>query len=96
MRWSLKLSELDFIVEHKPGSKISHVDALSRHVSAVKYENSLDKEIILQEKQKDELYTKQNPRTYTSRREFFIDDDSVCIVSNAMTESDRSAEKPNS
>ena len=77
MRWSLKLSELDFIVEHKPGSKISHVDALSRHVSAVKYENSLDKEIILQEKQKDELYTKQNPRNYTRKRESFIDCDGV-------------------
>jgi len=33
MRWSLKLSELDFTVEHRPGTKIAHVDALSRHVA---------------------------------------------------------------
>jgi hypothetical protein len=51
MRWSLKLSELDFVVEHKPGSKISHVDALSRHVGAVMHEYSLDKERILCEQQ---------------------------------------------
>jgi len=29
LRWSLKLSELDFVVEHRPGTKIAHVDALS-------------------------------------------------------------------
>ena len=59
MRWSLKLSELDFVVEHKPASKISHVDALSRHVGAVMHEDSLDKERILCEQQKDEFCTKQ-------------------------------------
>ena len=35
MRWSLKLSELDFVVEHRTGSKIGHVDAPSRHVGAI-------------------------------------------------------------
>jgi len=35
MRWSLKLYELDFTVEHRTGNKIPHVDALSRHVGAV-------------------------------------------------------------
>jgi len=35
LRWSLKLSELDFIVQHRPGTKIAHVDALSRHVGTV-------------------------------------------------------------
>jgi len=28
MRWSLRLSEFDFEIEHVPGSKIKHVDAL--------------------------------------------------------------------
>jgi hypothetical protein len=32
LRWSIRLLELDFVVEHKPGSKMGHVDALSRHV----------------------------------------------------------------
>jgi hypothetical protein len=35
MRWSLLLSEFDFEIEHAPGSKIKHVDALSRHVGLV-------------------------------------------------------------
>ena len=30
MRWSLRLSELDFVVEHRAGTIIPHVDALSR------------------------------------------------------------------
>jgi len=77
MRWSLKLSELDFVVEHKPGSKIGHVDALSRHVGAVMNENSLDKERFLSEQQKDEFCTKQEPETYSSKREFFLDKDGV-------------------
>ena len=37
MRWSLQLSGLDFIVQHRAGSKIGHVDALSRHVGACVY-----------------------------------------------------------
>jgi len=35
MSWSLKLSELDFTVERRPGTKIAHVDVLSRHVGTV-------------------------------------------------------------
>jgi len=35
MRWSLKLSEMDFVVEHRAGSKIGKVEALSRHVGAI-------------------------------------------------------------
>jgi len=77
MRWSLKLSELDFVVEHRPGSKIGHVVALSRHVGAVLHEDSLDKERILSEQQKEELCTTQEPGTYSSKREFFLDKDGV-------------------
>jgi hypothetical protein len=44
LRWRLKLSELDFVVEHKPGSKIAHVDALSRHVGIVSHKSRLDRD----------------------------------------------------
>jgi hypothetical protein len=53
MRWSLKLSELDFTVEHREGSRIAHVDALSRHVGAVLHQRSLNTENILEEQSKD-------------------------------------------
>ena len=53
LRWSLKLSELDFIVEHRAGSKIGHVDALSQHVGTITHPNSLSKEVVLREQKAD-------------------------------------------
>ena len=35
LRWSLRLSEFDFVVEYRPGTQIRHADALSRAVLAV-------------------------------------------------------------
>ena len=72
MKWSLKLSELDFVVEHGAGSKIGHADALSPHVGAILQEGILDKKNILQEQAKDTFSTKQSPGTYKSRKEFLI------------------------
>lgn len=51
-RWSIKLSGLDFIVEHKAASKMGHVNALSRHVGSVAHENTLDRGNILREQEK--------------------------------------------
>ena len=68
---------MDFIVEHKPESKIGHVDALSGHVSAVMNESSLDKELIPQRQQKYEFCTKQSPGTHDTKRESFSEDDGV-------------------
>ena len=47
MRWSLRLSEFDFEIEHVPGSKIKHVDALSRHVRLVEDTQLMSKELML-------------------------------------------------
>jgi len=71
MRWGLKLSELGFIVEHRAGSKIGHVDSLSRHVSAVMQEGCLDRLNILREQAKDELSLSKHSGIYSSRSEFF-------------------------
>jgi hypothetical protein len=77
LRWSLKLAELDFIVEHRPGKKIAHADALSRHVGTVTRESSLDKETVLQERLRDMFCKKQTPGSYSSRSEFLLDDEKV-------------------
>ena len=77
LRWSLKLSEFQFAVEHRPGSKIGHVDALSRHVGVVKQESSLDREDVLREQAGNALCSRQNPGTYRSKSEFFLDDDGL-------------------
>ena len=55
IRLTLKLSEMDFTVEHKAGAKIVHVDALSRHVDVVMNEGSLNREAILREQTCEEL-----------------------------------------
>jgi len=47
MRWSLRLSEFDFFIEHKAGTKISHVDALSRNIGAIMEDDLPDKERFL-------------------------------------------------
>jgi len=39
LRWSVRLSEFDSEIEHVPGSKIKHVDALSMHVGLVQETN---------------------------------------------------------
>ena len=75
LKWSLRLSDLDFVVEHRAGSKISHVDALSRHVSTITHQNSLEKENILQEQKADAFGCTQNPGAYSSKNEFFLDNE---------------------
>jgi len=47
MTLSIKLSELDFTVEHRPGTKIARVDALSIHVGAVMSGGTLSQESVL-------------------------------------------------
>jgi hypothetical protein len=53
MRWSLRFSEFDFVVEHKPEIKIKHVDALSRHVAAIMQDGLPSKKDILAEERKE-------------------------------------------
>ena len=76
MRWCLKLSELDFVVEHRPGSRIKHADALS-HVCANKREELLSREKILKEQRRDEFCAKQEPGTCSLKSEFFIDEEGL-------------------
>jgi hypothetical protein len=73
LSWSPKLAELDFIVEHRHGTKIAHADALSRHEGTVTRENSLDKETVLQEQLRDAFCTKLPARILA--RENFLDDE---------------------
>ena len=73
MRWSLRLSEFDFIVEHRPGTKIKHVDALSRHVATIMQDGLPSKEEILAEQRKDPFCNTQKPGTHSSKSEYFLD-----------------------
>jgi len=63
------------VVEHRAGSKIGHVDALSRHVGAILQEGILDRKDIVQEQAKDAFCTKQSPGTYKIKD--FLDHDGI-------------------
>jgi hypothetical protein len=73
MRWSLKLSELDFEIEQREGTKIPHVDALSRHVGAVANTGSLDREIVRIEQERDQFSKELHPGCFNSRNDFSYD-----------------------
>jgi transposase InsO family protein len=78
MRWSLRLAEFEFVVEHTPGTKISHVDALSRHVGTVNDSPGLAKREVLAEQLNDPFCEAQKRlRSFTSKSEFFLDKDGV-------------------
>jgi len=56
---------------------MSHLDAFSRHVDTVIHENILDRCNILREQAKDIFCVKEKPGIYSSRCEFFLDDEGV-------------------
>jgi hypothetical protein len=70
---ALKLSELDF-TEQRPGTKIAHVDALSRHVGAVIGVGTISQESVLREQAKDKFCAKIKLENYTIKCQSFIDD----------------------
>jgi len=71
MRWSLRLSEFDFIVEHKPGNKIKHVDALSRQVAAVVGDGPPARTKSLLNKEKTPFVTHENREPTLARVNIF-------------------------
>ena len=44
LRWSLRLSEFDSTVEHRPGTQIRHAVALSRAVQSIAHDMDLSRE----------------------------------------------------
>jgi hypothetical protein len=76
-RWSLKLSELDFFVEQRPGPKIAHVDALSQHVCAISREEPLSRETFLREQRQEEFCSKQKLGTYIGMQSFFTEEEGL-------------------
>jgi hypothetical protein len=45
-RWAVKLSEYDYVVEHRPGTKMRHADALSRSVHWIEKDVNLSRDVI--------------------------------------------------
>ena len=55
MRWSLRLAEFDFDIEHVPGTQIKHANALSRHVQNVTANQTLSKELVKAKQETDKF-----------------------------------------
>jgi hypothetical protein len=77
MRWSLRLSEFDFEIEHVPGSKIKYVDILSRHVGQVEDTQLMSKELMLREQRKDLFCKEQIKNQPATNGENVLDMDGV-------------------
>ena len=71
-RWAIKLSEYDYVVEHRPGTKMRNADALSRSINKILGELVLSKDVIEEEKAKDEACTR-----YSAQEHIWKDDDRV-------------------
>ena len=72
IRWAVKLSEYDYVVEHRPGTKMRHADALSRSVNSIEKDMVLSREIIKEEQEKDEDCIR-----YKGDECFWVDEDGV-------------------
>jgi hypothetical protein len=73
MRWSLRLCEFDFEIEHIPGSKIKHMDELSRLVGLVRENQLISKELMVREHRKHLFCKKQIQNRLTANGEYFLD-----------------------
>jgi len=69
MKWSLILSELNFTVEHRAGSKIPRVDALGRHVGIVPQTGGLRRVDVFREQGSDKFCQ--------GKHKFFLDDEGL-------------------
>jgi len=77
MRWSLRLAEFDFEVQHRAGTMNKHADALSRHVQSVTVDHSLSKYRLRKEKKTERFCNTLAVGRPISQSEYFYDEDGV-------------------
>lgn len=53
-RWALEMQSFDYVLEHRAGSRMMHVDALSRQVLIIE-DNSLDRNLALRQDNDDTI-----------------------------------------
>lgn len=77
MRWSLRLAKFDFSIEHRPVTKIKHVDALSYHVQTVTVEQTLSKDRVREEEKTDKFSNTLEVGKQNGNPEYFYDEKGV-------------------
>ena len=74
LRWSLRLTEFDFTVEHRPGTQIRHVDSLSRAVQSVTSSLDLTRDEVKGAQESDKFCQSLEVGTAKGRSEYFLDE----------------------
>ena len=77
LRWSFRLSEFNFTVQHRPGTQIRHADALSRAVQSVGHDIELPAEAVKTDQEGDEFCRSLKPSTALSNSEYFKDEEGL-------------------
>ena len=78
-RWAVKLSKYDYTVEHRPGNRMQHADALSRSINMAKGEFNLSRDIICEEQKKDDACAE-----YKQYENFWTDEDGGVVLPNTQ------------
>ena len=74
LRWSLGLSEFDFVVEYRPGTQIRHADALSRAVQAVTQDLEIYRDEVKEAQAEDKFCQSLKPGPASGKTEYFKDE----------------------
>jgi hypothetical protein len=72
-RCSLRLLDFDFEIEHRPGTQIKHVDALSRHVQAITTSQIIPKETVKAEQGINRFCNSLDVGKFMEKSEYFYD-----------------------
>ncbi|GFU93010.1 transposon Tf2-9 polyprotein [Trichonephila clavipes] len=70
-RWTLQLEELDYEIEHRAGSRIKHVDALSRYPVMMVCNDTLTSKLKHAQKEDDNIQTLKSLLEKQKSEEFF-------------------------
>jgi hypothetical protein len=76
-RRALRLADLEFDIVHKPGTKIRHVDALSRHINLVTTTQAPSKDQVRSEQLKDRFCSTRVIDKLKGNSEYFREVDGV-------------------
>jgi hypothetical protein len=77
MRWSLRLAEYQFWVEHRPGTQMKRADILSRCVQKISLEEPLTKERTRREQREDKFCKYLKIKASSHGEEYFLDQEGV-------------------
>ncbi|GFS75448.1 integrase catalytic domain-containing protein [Trichonephila clavipes] len=70
-RWALQLEEFDYEIEHRAGSRMKHVDALSRYPVMMKCNDTLTSKIKKAQEEDDNIQTLKSLLEKQESEEFF-------------------------